>query len=516
MWLQRQAGKGLFSMPKLTKRVVDGLQSDGAKHGTLFWDDELNGFGVRVFPSGLKTFVIKFRAHCGRQRRLKLGAFGPLTAEHAREKAKLELAKVIDGEDPADDRDQRRAALTLNKLCDLYLEAAGAGLVIGRKGVPKKQSTLDSDRSRIDAHIRPLLGHVRAAEVMRADIETLKRDVALGKTAKDRMLGPRRRSIVRGGKGVVTRLLGTLGAVFAWGQENGYVDHNPVRGVKRFADQQKKALLTSEQYHWLARALDWLDVRLDRHGQRMHSAVGLAAIRFIALTGVRRGEAQSLRWDEVDLHGTCIALGETKTGPSLRPLSRAAFALVDVQPAIADYVFAGGSEMKGYWGLPGLWLTVQRMAKRLAGKEAAACRVAPPGAGPLDGLTLHSLRHSFAGVAESLGATIPTIAALLGHRLGGVTGGYILKRMDVLLIDAANRVADQVALQMRGEAPPTNIIAFQPRGRRPAPLAALAAGVDRTSGSRSRPGAIRFSEALTPVRVDPGGPDRLFGSGTHP
>ncbi len=53
----------------------------------------------------------------------------------------------------------------------------------------------------------PQRTRVRAAEVTRADIETLKRDVALGKTAKDRMLGPRRRSIVRGGKGVVTRLL---------------------------------------------------------------------------------------------------------------------------------------------------------------------------------------------------------------------------------------------------------------------------------------------------------------------
>ncbi len=462
-------------MAKLTKRVIDGLQSDGAKHGTLFWDDELSGFGVRVYPSGAKVFVLKFRARSGRQRWLRLGAFGPLTAEHARDKAKLEMAKVIDGEDPADDRDQLRTALTINKLCDLYLEAADAGLVLGRKGLAKKQSTIDSDKCRIGAHVRPLIGHVRAAEIVRADIETLKRDVALGKTAKDRMLGPRRRSIVRGGKGVVTRLLGTLGAVFAWGQENGYVEHNPVRGVKRFADQQKKALLTSEQYHWLAQALDWLDARIDRHGQRMHSAVGLAAIRFIALTGVRRGEAQNLRWDEVDLHGTCIALGETKTGFSLRPLSRAAFAVVDVQPTIADYVFAGGSETKGYWGLPGLWLTVQRTAKRLSRKEAAAHGAAPPAVGPLDGLTLHSLRHSFAGVAESLGATIPTIAALLGHRLGGVTGGYILKRVDVLLIDAANRVADQIALQMRGEAPPSNIIAFQPRGRRPAQPAALAA-----------------------------------------
>ena len=462
-------------MTKLTKRIIDGLQSDGSKHGTLFWDDELAGFGVRVYPSGSKVFFIKFRAKSGRQRWLKLGAFGALTPERARELAKLELARVIDGEDPADQRDQLRAMITLGKMCDLYLEAADAGLVLGRRGLPKKQSTIDSDRSRIDAHVRPLLGHVRAVEIVRADIEALKRDVALGKTAKDRMIGPRARSIVKGGRGVVTRLLGTLGAVYTWGQENGYVDHNPVRGVKRFADKQKKALLTSEQYLWLARALAWLDARRDRYGMRMHSATGLAAIRFIALTGVRRGEAQNLRWDEVDLYGTCIALGETKTGPSLRPLSRAANAVVDAQPVIADFVFAGGSEMKGYWGLPGLWKTVQNAALRLARAEAAAQGQPRVPASPLSGLTLHSLRHSFAGTAESLGATIPTIAALLGHRLGGVTGGYILKRVDVLLIDAANRVADQIELQMSGKAPPSNVIAFQPRGRRPAPTVPLAA-----------------------------------------
>jgi integrase len=86
-------------------------------------------------------------------------------------------------------------------------------------------------------------------------------------------------------------------------------------------------------------------------------------------------------------------------------------------------------------------------------------------AGPLDGVTLHSLRHSFAGIAEQLGATIPTIAVLLGHRVGGVTGGYILKRVDVLLVDAANRVADHVEKLMRGEAPPSSVVQFVPRGR---------------------------------------------------
>ncbi|RWN06358.1 MAG: DUF4102 domain-containing protein, partial [Mesorhizobium sp.] len=55
-------------MPKLTKRLVDGLESAGEKTGTLSWDSELKGFAVRVMPSGRKTFVVKFRARSGRQR----------------------------------------------------------------------------------------------------------------------------------------------------------------------------------------------------------------------------------------------------------------------------------------------------------------------------------------------------------------------------------------------------------------------------------------------------------------
>lgn len=452
-------------MAKLTKRVVESLESDGSKHGTLYWDSELKGFGIRVFSTGMKTFVIKFRTRSGRQRWLKVGTFGAMTAEQARDRAMVELAKVISGGDPADDRDQLRAAVTVAQLCDHYMTAAGAGLVLGRKGTPKKVRTLATDRSRIDAHVKPLLGQLKASEVRRADIETFKAAVVTGKTARDQKLGPRRRSIVRGGKGALTRTLGLLGAIFAWGQGNGYVENNPVRGVRRFADAQKKALLAAEQYQALALTLAAMEDKRDRKGKRVHSAVGLAAIRFIALTGVRRGECENLRWDEVDAKGTCIALGETKTGPSLRPLSRAAFAVIEKQDPIADLVFPAGPEAEGYQGLPGLWRTVQKAA-RVAAEAAAADRGKPPSkAGPLDGVTLHSLRHSFAGIAEQFGATIPTIAALLGHRVGGVTGGYILKRVDVLLVDAANRVADHIEKLMRGEVAPPSVVQFVPHGR---------------------------------------------------
>jgi hypothetical protein len=182
-------------MAKLTKRVIESLESDGSKHGTLYWDSELKGFGIRVFSTGLKTFVIKFRTRSGRQRWLKIGTFVPLTAEQARDRATIELAKVVNGEDPADDRDQLRAAVTVAQLCDHYMTAAEAGLVLGRKGTPKKARTLATDRSRINAHIKPLLGQLKASEVTRADIETFKSGVVTGKSARDQKLGPPARSL---------------------------------------------------------------------------------------------------------------------------------------------------------------------------------------------------------------------------------------------------------------------------------------------------------------------------------
>lgn len=128
----------------------------------------------------------------------------------------------------------------------------------------------------------------------------------------------------------------------------------------------------------------------------------------------------------------------------------------------------------------GLVLGRKGMPKKQRTIDSDRCRVGAD-IRPLIGhfraaeVTLHSLATALPAWPRASGATIPTIAALLGQRLGGVIGGYILKLVDVLLIDAANRVADQIALQMRGEAPPSNIIAFQPRGRRTGPLAAMAA-----------------------------------------
>lgn len=459
---------------KLTKKVVDALTSDGTKTGTLYWDRELAGFGVRVTITSAKKFIVKYRTAGGRQRWLSLGTFGPLTCERARELAKIELAKVIEGADPSADRQAKREAVTVAQLCDLYLTAARAGLVLGRGGTPKKQSTINSDESRINAQIKPLLGQFAASEVTRPDIERLKADVMTGKAKRDIRTKPRGRSIVKGGLGAATRTLGLLGAIFNWGVDNGHVVDNPVRGVRRFKDTKRKALLTGEQYRWLAIALDHLSNERFENERPQHNAHGLRAIRFIACSALRRNEAANLRWDEVDQDGRCLGLGDTKTGFSLRPLGRSAYRIIsDLDDEGSEFVFPCESGEHGYRGLANLWRTVKKTARRLekgARRDALSAQAEP---GPLDGLTLHSLRHSYAGVAESLGATLPTIGALLGHTagksqegvggVGGVTGGYILKRLDLPLIDMADRVSDHITRAMLGEQVTAEIISFRPR-----------------------------------------------------
>ena len=152
-------------MPKLTKRVVDALRPDPAGAAEVYaWDSELKGFGVRVLPSGASTFVLKYRNTEGRQRKLALGRVGTLTPEQARAIARERLVEVARGGDPSAERHARRGSMTVAELCDLYL-AEAAGRV--------KASTLAMDRSRIERHVKPLLGRRTVPSLTPEDVAGL-------------------------------------------------------------------------------------------------------------------------------------------------------------------------------------------------------------------------------------------------------------------------------------------------------------------------------------------------------
>jgi integrase len=420
-------------MPKLTKRIVEAAEPRGRDY--FIWCDELPSFGVRVFASGKRSYLVQYRAE-GRTRRVSIGLHGAVTCEEARKRAKELLGRVAAGENPAEDREAERKAMTVRQLCDAYLAAAEKGLILGKRGMPKKATTLETDIGRINRHIIPLLGNRKVRDLTTPDIARFMRDVIAGKTATDEKTGFRGRAIVTGGKGVAARTVGLLGGVLSFAVSEGIIGANPVRGVKRPADERREVRLSPEQY----RALDEALITAERNGVAWQA---VTAARLLALTGCRRNEIAELRWADVDLAGRCLRLSDSKTGKSVRPLGAAAAAILADLPRSGPLVLPGRDPERPFSGLPKAWLRIISSAP------------------DLEGVTMHGLRHGFASFAADLGMTEITIAGLLGHSSATVTGRYI-HHVDTALCAAADRVAARIAAAMNGGEEGAEVIAFRP------------------------------------------------------
>jgi integrase len=407
---------------KLTKRALDALKPSPA-HDVFLWDDELPGFGVRIKSSGIRSFIVQYRNSSGASRRMTLGKFGVLTPDEARKIAKLVLADAARGGDPAEKRAQDRAAMTIRELCRAYLEAAEKGLILGKRKRPKKASTLYIDRGRMERHILALLGSRRVRDLTTPDVVRFMRDVTAGNTAADVKTGFRGRAIVKGGPGTAARTVGLWGGILSFAVSEGIITTNPVRGVKRPADNRREVRLTADQYRALGKAL----AAAESKGE---NPMAIIAIRLLALTGCRRGEIERLRWDEVDLAGRCLRLSDSKEGKSIRPLGGGVVRLLAELPKDGLYVLPGSAPDKPFTGLPKAWRRIM-------------------GGAYFPGLTPHGLRHAFASIAADLGFAEPTIAALLGHGSHNITGRY-LHHLDSALLAAADKVTGEIAGMMAG------------------------------------------------------------------
>ncbi|MFC0193890.1 Arm DNA-binding domain-containing protein [Aureimonas pseudogalii] len=221
-----------MAMEKLTKRFVDGLETPkpvgvGLRvRETFAWDRELRGFGVQVMPSGLKSFVIQYRTPEGKPKRAVIGRYGLMTVEEARRLAHEKLVAVSKGLDPMESPDRKVRGFTVAEVCDWYLTEAEAGRIIGRSRRPIKASTLAMDRSRIEVHIKPLLGKRPIAALKLGDIEGAQADIAAGKTSKPRPGS--RGGATTGGEGVAARTMSTLHPIFEHSVRLGKIDTNPV------------------------------------------------------------------------------------------------------------------------------------------------------------------------------------------------------------------------------------------------------------------------------------------------
>lgn len=415
-------------MPKITKRFVDSLKPDPTREVQAM-DDALAGFGVRIMQSGVASYFIRYRTAEGTARRLVLGKVGTLTPDEARKLAGEKLGTVAKGQDPSGDRHAKREAMTIAEVCDWYLAAAAKGELVGRKGAPIKASTLEMDRSRINAHVRTLIGSKRVDGLTDTDIARLQRDIAAGKTAKDRQ---GRGGATTGGAGVAARTVRMLGAILEHAKRAKLVKANPAHGIRQLAEGASDRRLSEEEITALGEALRAAEARGE-------NPVALAAIRLLLLTGFRRMEALSLRWEEVDAKGRCITLADTKSGGQVRAVGAAAFAVLDTltRGPGSPWVFPAARGDGHFVGLP----------KVLDRIYAAA---------GIEGASVHTLRHTLASVAADEGFSEMTVAALLGHARRGVTQRYA--KVDRAAVLAADAVSAKIASLLAGQAITADVV----------------------------------------------------------
>ncbi len=404
-------------MPKLTKRVVDAAEV--LEKDYVIWDDELPGFGLRVFKSGKRSYVLQYRA-AGRSRRYSIGLHGVWTPDTARKEARVQLGKVAQGENPAEERLIQRNAITVEELAAQYIDAMNAGLILGKGGRPKKPDTIYTDIGRINGHIIPLIGKRRVQDLTKANVTKMMNDVVSGKTKAVRKTANKRgKSILRGGRGTASRCVGLVGSMLAYAISMGIIEHNVAHGIRKPKDQVRDRRLSEDEYRLLGTILR-------KAGDDPELAPTVAITRLLALTGCRRGEIISLKWREVDFENSCLRLTDSKEGASTRPIGLPVIELLEERRKVVsgEHVFPGIRGSDTFGSFPNQWQKIF-------------------GGGVLPDFTAHILRHCFASIANDLGFTESTIAALVGHSTGSITSKYI-HSLDSVLIMAADTVSGYI------------------------------------------------------------------------
>ena len=272
-------------------------------------------------------------------------------------------------------------------------------------------------------HIVPLIGSTLARDLTRADVQRMVDQITQGRTKgvhKGRRFG---KAIVKGGGSTAARAASLLGGIYTWGERRGLVAiYNPVRGVETARYLPRDRVCSTSELRALGHVLE---------DQQTSLSAATAALRIIALTGLRREEAVGLKWSEIDEGGHCLRLSATKTGKSVRPVGTPVLALLRSLPHRSDtWVFpnetnTGSAELK----------------KPIASLFNQA--------GLMDARS-HDLRRTFASAAADEGYSDATIAALLGHSQRSITARHYIRRPDEALIAAAERTCSRIQTSLAG------------------------------------------------------------------
>jgi len=375
------------------REAIEECRGTG-KDELWLWDGALSGFGVRATPVGA-TLHVKYRVGGGRkarQRKLKIGRFGPLNAIQGRAQAQAILRKVARGEDPAGERDGQRNDPTIAELLGEFLEH--------HVDAKRKRTTVIEYRRLADKFIRPSLGKIRVKELETADVARLHRKLAETPYQANRVLA------------VVSKFA-------SWTEANGYRPKysNPARGIEKYAEQGRERYLVAAEIERLGKVLA-------EAGDEWPTAI--AAIRLLLFTGARLREVLRLRWDQVDMERGIARLDDAKTGRRNIQLSAPALKVLANLPRRPNnrHVIWGRRPGTHLVNLHDCWERVRIKAD-------------------LPGVRVHDLRHSVGSIAVAGGASLRLVGAVLGHASVITSGRYAH-----VAADPAKAVAEKVGAEI--------------------------------------------------------------------
>ena len=382
----------------ISRRTVEALKVD---KDTVFWDSEQPGFGVRVYPTGAKYYVVQTRAR-GSGKRLTVGRHGVITPEEGRRRAALIIARIKAGEEPVPEplAAKRADGPTVAELAERYLREYAEEHC--------KPSTVRAYRRRAEKRIVPALGKLPIGRVRREDVREL-------------------HYAMRATPVMANRTLALLSRMFNMAEAWGLMPEgsNPCPRRMKYREQPRERFLTAAEFRRLGSALDEAEAS---GAIPVHAA---AAIRLLMLTGCRKNEILTLRWKDVNLEAMELHLADTKTGARTVSLSPEAVR-----------VLAGIPRAEGNpWVIRG-----RKKDERLCFVDRHWCIVRERAG--LEDVRLHDCRHSFASRALALGESLPAIGKLLGHAHVGTTARYAHLARDSMH-EAAARVADSIAADIQ-------------------------------------------------------------------
>ncbi len=385
---------------KLTKRTVEAIEPD-TKRDVVVWDTSLPGFGVRVKPSGVRSYIFQYRNEHGRSKRGSIGRHGRLTLEQARQRAKQLFASVDTGADPVTERKTIREAPSIDDLVNKYISDH-----LERHNKPR---TRDEFKRIVEKHIRPTFGPLKAASVTRQDVAKLHGSMA---------------DTPRLANTVLSVLSKMFNLAEVWGMRPD--GSNPVRLIKRYPERRRERFCTEEELGQLGAVLS----EAEREQSVQQSAID--AIRLLALTGCRLSEIISLRWEDVDLEGHKLNIRDAKTGGRQQTVGAetTAFLASLSQRQICSWVLPHTDTAKH---LPDY--TLKKAWRRIREKAN------------IDDLRLHDLRHTVGTYAGQTGANAFLIRDKLGHKTTAMTNQYVNHSHDPQR-QLSDRVESRIAAAM--------------------------------------------------------------------